>query len=130
MIQSRSQRIVPPFRARLNHLRSQFASIKVDSFLVTFPPHLRYLSGFSGSSGAGLITSGGAILLTDGRYAAQVRSEVRNWRIAICADGVLEEMKRRKLLEPGQRVGFDGNSLTYAQYSLFKKSFPKAVFCP
>jgi Xaa-Pro aminopeptidase len=130
MTHPRTQGIFPPFRSRLNHLRAQFALLKVDSFLVTFPPHLRYLSGFSGSTGAGLITAGGATLLTDGRYADQVKSEVRQWRIAICPDGVLEEIKRRRLLQPGQRVGFDGNTLTYAQYSLFKKTFPKAVFCP
>jgi Xaa-Pro aminopeptidase len=130
MSRTLSQAVSHPYRARLNHLRSQFESIRVDAFLVTFPPHLRYLSGFSGSSGAGLVTPGGALLLTDGRYADQVRKEVRNWRIAICGDGILEEIRRRRLLQTGQRVGFDGNTLTYAQYSLFKKSFPKVVFRP
>ena len=120
----------PLVAARLQKLRSQFALIGVDAFLVTFPPHLRYLSGFSGSNGAGLVGARGGVLLTDGRYADQVRSEVRNWRIAICEDGVLEEIKHRRLLQNGQRVGFDGNTVTYGQYRLFKKTFPRVVFRP
>lgn len=126
--------MIPARRAsharRLHELRAQFGPIGVDAFLVTFPPHLRYLSGFSGSSGAGLVTARGAVLLTDGRYADQIRKEVGKWRIVICRDGVLEEMKNRRLLQNGARVGFDGNTLTYAQYRVFKKTFPRVVFCP
>ncbi len=68
---------------RLQQLRTQFESLNIDSFLVTFPPHLRYLSGFSGSSGIGLVTKEAAYLLTDGRYASQVKDEVRGWKIFI-----------------------------------------------
>jgi Xaa-Pro aminopeptidase len=119
-----------PTHRRLRKLRDQFAQIGVDSFLVTFQPHLRYLSGFSGSAGAGLVSADSAVLLTDGRYADQVRGEVAGWKVAVCRDGFLDELGRRRLLWPGERVGFDGNTVTYAQYRLFKKTFPGVTFRP
>lgn len=117
---------------RLHHLRSTFASLKVDAFLVTFMPHVRYISGFSGSAGICLVTGRSAILVTDGRYAQQVKHEVdtRVWSVSITAGSLLEELKRRSMVRKGVRIGFDGNSLTYAQYRQFGTMFPGVKFLP
>src|ERR1039458_6534945 len=48
---------------------------KLDCLLVAFSPNLRYLSGFTGSSGALLILPGRSILLTDPRYQIQAAQE-------------------------------------------------------
>src|SRR5438105_2387644 len=112
--------------SRLQRLRSQFASLKVDAFLVTFEPHLRYLSGFSGSAGAGIVTADSSILVTDGRYASQVKDEVeKRWRVYITSVSLLDEIRRKKLLPAGMRVGFDGNTLVLSQLRQLKKLFPK-----
>jgi Xaa-Pro aminopeptidase len=49
---------------------------KLDAFLVSFSANLRYLSGFTGSSGSLLILTGRAILFTDPRYQIQAGQEV------------------------------------------------------
>ncbi len=116
--------------ARLRSFRPQLDAFGIDAFLVTFQPHLRYLTGFSGSSGAGLVTRTSAVLITDGRYATQAREEVRGWRILITIDHFIDALRRRKLLAPGQRVGIDGNTLPYAQYRRLKKSLPGVVVVP
>ena len=116
--------------SRLEKLRSQFASLKIDAFLVTFPPHIRYLSGFSGSSGIGLVTQDVSYFLTDGRYADQVKSEIRGWKTFITQRSVFDEMYRRKFLQPGTRVGFDGNTVTYTQFTDIKQALPKVKFLP
>jgi Xaa-Pro aminopeptidase len=115
---------------RLQKLRSQFESLRIDAFLVTFQPHLRYLSGFSGSNGLGLITHHSASLLTDGRYRDQVRQEVKGWNIYIANDGLLKEVQNRKLLRAGIRVGFDGNNTQFEFYRQVKRTFPKVRFLP
>ncbi len=116
--------------SRIIQLRSQFDALKVDAFLITFPPHLRYMSGFSGSNGVGIVTRSAASLLTDGRYASQVKSEVKGWRILITQDGLFEEIQKKKLLPHETRVGFDGNTLVYGQFRHLKKTFPRLKFLP
>jgi Xaa-Pro aminopeptidase len=117
-------------KIRLQKLRSQFEQLNIDAFLVTFQPHLRYVSGFSGSSGIGLVTPQSAFLITDGRYLQQVRQEVRDWKVYIARDGLLDEMNRQNLLRPNWRVGFDGNTLVFEQYKFLKRIFPKVKFLP
>ncbi len=115
---------------RIQQLRSQFSSLKIDAFLVTFQPHLRYLSGFSGSAGIGLVTHHGCFLITDGRYSSQVRKEARGWRIVITPFSLFDGLQQRNLLRTGLRVGFDGNTLVLSQFQQLKKLFPKVIFLP
>lgn len=48
-----------------------------DSILVTHPPNLRFLTGFTGSSGCALVTRRKKVFFTDSRYLLQTRREVR-----------------------------------------------------
>jgi Xaa-Pro aminopeptidase len=109
--------------SRIDRLRAQFGPIGVDAFFISHPPHLRYLCGFSGSNGFGLVTPRQNILFTDGRYATQARKEAKGWTISI-TDTPFEEMGRRNLLRNGWRLGVDGNALPYATYLSLKKKFP------
>ena len=115
---------------RLQHLRSQFDPLGIDAFLVTFQPHLRYLSGFTGSNGVGVVSKHGVLLVTDMRYADQVRSEAPSWKPVLAPDSLFEALRARELLRNGWRVGFDGNTLTYAAFTALKKLFPKVKFRP
>ncbi len=54
----------------------------VDALVVTHGPDVRYLSGFTGSSGALALVGGRAVLFTDGRYTTQARAEVEGVRVA------------------------------------------------
>lgn len=61
---------------RLACLRESLVERGLDGFLTAHGPNLRYLSGFSGSSGLLLIRAADAILLTDSRYEVQAAEEV------------------------------------------------------
>ena len=69
--------------ARLRSLQSELAPSKLDLFLVTHLPNIRYLTGFTGSSAALLVGPASATLFTDGRYIAQAKEEVADARIVI-----------------------------------------------
>lgn len=64
------------FAERLERLRAALVSSELDALLVTALPNIRYLTGFTGSNGIVLVTASEATLLTDFRYAAQVKLEV------------------------------------------------------
>jgi Xaa-Pro aminopeptidase len=74
--------------ARLQALREAMATVGVDAFLVprsdahqgeNVAPRderLAWLTGFTGSAGLAVVTSGEAAILVDGRYRLQLRGEV------------------------------------------------------
>ena len=65
----------PIYHTRRQAIVSGLAGRRLDSFLVAFSPNLRYLSGFTGSNGAMLLSAGRSILFTDPRYQIQARQE-------------------------------------------------------
>lgn len=115
---------------RLQKLRKLLDQLDLDAFLITFPPHLRYISGFSGSSGAALVKRNSALILTDGRYSQQIRQETRGWKVRIAGGSLFEELRKTSSLRPSMRVGVDGNSMMLAQYHELKKMFPRIKFVP
>jgi Xaa-Pro aminopeptidase len=117
-------------KIRLEKLRARFDEYKIDAFLITFLPHLRYITGFSGSNGLALVTRNSAYLVTDGRYGAQVRAETTGWKIFITTTDIVEELGKNKLLRPRRRVGFDGNSILYSQLKNLKRIMPSVKFLP
>ncbi|MFM8780054.1 MAG: aminopeptidase P family N-terminal domain-containing protein, partial [Gemmatimonadota bacterium] len=60
--------------ARRAGLGASIAERGVDAMLVSALPNIRYLTGFSGSNALLLVTADGATLLTDFRYATQVKT--------------------------------------------------------
>ena len=72
--------------ARLRRLQPLLADNKLDFLLVTHLPNVRYLSGFTGSAAALLVSAEeGDVLFTDGRYIAQAKEEVKGASIVIAS---------------------------------------------
>ncbi len=63
------------FEERRRSVSAGLAGRKLDALLVSFGANLRYLSGFTGSSGNLLVLPGKAILFTDPRYTIQAGLE-------------------------------------------------------
>jgi Xaa-Pro aminopeptidase len=102
---------------RRKRLTERLPELGVEAFLVTRPPNVRYLTGFTGSNGQLLLTADGALLLTDGRYAEQARREVPDLRRTVYAGefarafaGACEDLGVR-------RVGFEAAGVTYRTYT-------------
>ena len=66
-------------KGRLSRLRQVLNRQKLDSLLITHLPNIRYLCGFTGSSGALLVADSGAVFFTDGRYSEQADAEVMRY---------------------------------------------------
>jgi Xaa-Pro aminopeptidase len=84
--------------------------------VVASPENRRYLTGFTGSSGAAVFTQAKAFLVTDFRYLDQAAGECPGWEIVrqgpIMADTIAEILGR--LGE--DRVGFERELATFALY--------------
>ena len=107
---------------RFERLQSILPNSKLDFLLITHLPNVRYLSGFTGSAAALLVSEQSATLFTDGRYIAQAKQEVRNARIVIgskapvlAAAEWLEAQRGRTASWPSSRtLGIEAESLTAA----------------
>ncbi len=71
----------PPTAVRLQKMRDWLQESEVDAFLVSNDYNRRYLSGFTGSSGWLLISSGAALLITDSRYTEQSEKQAQEFTI-------------------------------------------------
>ncbi|MFQ5858398.1 MAG: aminopeptidase P family N-terminal domain-containing protein, partial [Anaerolineae bacterium] len=71
---------------RLTKLREALAMDGLDAILITQPENRRYLSGFTGSAGALLISQDQAVLATDFRYYEQVEKQAPDFRLAKVTD--------------------------------------------
>jgi Xaa-Pro aminopeptidase len=103
-----------------------------EALLVTHGPDVRYLSGFTGSSGAVAIVGGRATLFTDGRYSTQAKAEVQ----AAGSPAVRVVINQRPpavqavewLAAAGvTRCAFDATQTTVAAMEAIKKALPSAV---
>jgi Xaa-Pro aminopeptidase len=99
---------------RLEALLRRLSGEGLDALLVSHPPNIRYLTGFSGSAGLLLVSPGGALFVTDFRYETQSRAEIGPLtRIEI--DGASSWDRLFKLLPdyPAVRtVGYEAHALT------------------
>src|SRR5690348_13655488 len=109
--------------ARQRQLRSGLERKGFDALLVTHMPNIRYLCGFTGSSGVLLVTRRSpAVLFTDGRYTEQARQEVKAARIIISKKAALaaaaDEVQRRNIGE----IAVEPEHMTLAAYSSVRRT--------
>ncbi len=112
------------FATRRRRLTLRLRKENLDGFVVTAPPHLRYLFGFSGSNGLGLISSGnGNYFFTDSRYTEQVKKEVPGVKASVVAGSLLKGLKELSLFKsPRQRIGFDSKNMTVKTLDTYSSS--------
>ncbi len=78
---------------RRERLRQALARVDADAALVTRLVNVRYLTGFSGSNAALLVTAQGQVLATDGRYTSQAAAESPGIELVVsreCAQALVE----------------------------------------
>jgi Xaa-Pro aminopeptidase len=108
-------------KGRIRRLQAQLAKLRVDYLLVTHMPNVRYLCGFTGSSGALLLGEQGAALFTDGRYTMQAKQEsaarVRISKGNASAAAVASLSGRRRYV-----VGIEGDHLSVSALRMLAKA--------
>lgn len=109
--------------SRVNRLRERLAEQEVPGLFLSGTENLpsglenlRYLSGFTGSSGFGLVTQEVAYFFADPRYHLQANNECRGFEVVQCTlksiPTVIEKVKELGLTT----LGVDKTNLTLGQY--------------
>jgi len=97
---------------RVQRLEATLAQRGVDVLLVSERHDVRWLTGFSGSSGAALLGAGMRTLVTDFRYLTQSAEELHaGWATEIASD-LLRGVAQALPAEGAVRLGFDDANLS------------------
>ena len=104
------------FAPRVARLRRLLARAEHDFLLVCGMANIRYLTGFTGSSGYLLVAPDSLVLYTDGRYDIQARRQTREVEVRISTGSVIaalpEDFKKRRI----RRLGFERNRISFDTY--------------
>ena len=92
----------------------------IDAMLVTKLVNVRYLTGFTGSSGAVLVRrDGDAVLATDGRYDEQARAEAPELPIVVSRTPAAELVATARNRDPS-RLGIEWTHVTLASFDALR----------
>ena len=101
---------------RLTKLRHKLVEGKLDAIVITQPQNRRYLSGFTGSDGALVVSAEAAYLATDFRYYEQAERQSPNFTL-IKIEGKFPPRLAELMAEIGaRRVGFESTNVTVDQH--------------
>jgi Xaa-Pro aminopeptidase len=97
-------------------LRKKILELNLDGILITDLTNLRYLTGFTGSSGFLIITSKHAIFVTDFRYREQAKQEVKGFTIKIERADRADEIRQLLNKYRIKKLGFEDHNVSYRLY--------------
>lgn len=110
--------------ARINQLKKQLQEYRLDSFLVTSPTNIYYLSGFTGDEGLLLVTENETYLISDQRFEIELNEQknaipviTRNYLESAC-----EILKKENLVA----LGFE-ESISYQMYDQLDELSPADI---
>ena len=120
------------YPARVQALQKELVRLGFDALLIAHLPNVRYLSGFTGSSGVLLIFPSGSFFFSDGRYKEQARAEVKVAKVVIGQRSAMVSaaewlVTRRKAAKSRLRLGIEGEHLSVAERRRLVSLLPKHI---
>ncbi len=114
------------YAARIDLLVKAMGEVRTDALFVTHLPNVRYLCGFTGSSGV-LLVGPKLTFFTDGRYAEQAQAEVVGAKIVIERGPALSAAAKQTGRTKIGKVGFEAEHMTVASRGVLATELPKGV---
>jgi Xaa-Pro aminopeptidase len=99
------------------------AERELDSLVVTNVLNVRYLTGFTGTNGACIVTPDGRLFFTDFRYREQGREQVPDFEQVEVGPDMLDGVAKRLR----GRAGFDDEHLSVASHGKLAERAPEGV---
>ncbi len=118
---------------RKDGLIKQLKQAEMESFLITDPVNIRYICGFTGTSGFLLVTQKRSTLLTDFRYIEQAESETKGIKDLQVIKHDYPVSKTIQEIASGlntKTIYFEKKHLTYDGYEKLKAKLDDIDFIP
>jgi Xaa-Pro aminopeptidase len=108
-------------RSRITALQRLMVERNIEALLVTQRENVRYLTGFTGSSGSVVVACGKPLLITDFRYKIQARAEAPEVRVLIQKKDHFSAVKEAARRLDAKTLWFDDASLTIDRAKAIRK---------
>jgi Xaa-Pro aminopeptidase len=108
------------FSLRRERLLASLTEAHAGAFVVTATANIRYLSGFTGSNAALLVTSPRTVLFTDPRYAIQA-SEESDCEVKIAKGPLTKELLKSARRLRLKSLGFEQNRISFEDFHQLKQ---------
>jgi Xaa-Pro aminopeptidase len=109
--------------SRTDRLDELLRERELDSLLVTNLTNVRWLTGFTGTNGACVVTPEERLFLTDFRYVEQAREQVTEYERVEAGRDMLDDLAKRLR----GRAGFDDEHLTVSAHRKLCEKLPEGV---
>jgi Xaa-Pro aminopeptidase len=113
--------------SRQKELEQTLSASDLGGLLLTHPPNLRYLCGYTGSNGLLVVLNGRRTFFTDGRYTQQAHEEVQGARIVIARGPLMEAAVKLLVGMRSAAIGFEADHMTVAAAADMRKLAGKKV---
>lgn len=109
--------------SRVSKIQSQLGEQGIDALLISSEYNRRYVSNFTGTAGACLITKEEAFFITDFRYVDQATEQATDFEIVQHKNGLFEKVA--ELIEQAQvkTLGFEKYHVTFDTYETMQEAF-------
>jgi Xaa-Pro aminopeptidase len=112
---------------RVDRLSELLRERELDALVVTNLTNVRYLTGFTGTSGACLVGEGVRTFLTDFRYVEQAERQVHGFERASAGRDLLGAVCEHLSNAGTRRVGFEDHHLTVHQHTRLRERLADEV---
>ncbi len=110
----------PEFSSRRERLLPALTEARAHAFLITALPNVHYLSGFTGSNAALLLTPERALLFTDPRYATQAPQQT-DCEVKVAKGTLTKELSKWTKRLHVKSLAFEQNRITFDAYRQVKE---------
>ncbi|MFC4558785.1 M24 family metallopeptidase [Virgibacillus kekensis] len=108
---------------KLNKLRKSLGENDIDAILITSPINRRYITGFTGTAGAVIVSQEHALFITDFRYIEQANEQAEGFEVIEHKKIIHEEIKDQLDRIKVQRLGFEQDHVTYSTFGQYNELF-------
>lgn len=108
---------------KLKKLRKVLEANQLEAILITSPMNRRYITGFTGTAGAAIVTKNTARFITDFRYIEQAAEQATAFTVIEHKKSIGEEISNQLKELNVAAVGFEKDQLTYAAYETYSQLF-------
>src|SRR5699024_5301603 len=108
---------------KIDRVRTYLQDHEIDALLVTSSYNLRYMTGFTGSSGIALITKDDACFITDFRYTEQASEQVKGYTVVEREQSMEAEVHKELQKRNIQSLAFEEDYVSFAKYQQYNHLF-------
>lgn len=107
----------------IQRLREQLKKLQLDGIIITSDYNRRYITNFTGTAGAVLVSQERALFVTDFRYVEQAEKQCKGFEIVKHSQSIVEELAVRVKELGIQKLGFEQDHLSYATFKSYEEHF-------